>query len=137
MGGSRREARILALQFLYELDCSKHKKGNLLKHLPSASTISPEIMNFCHKLVYGVLQHEHKIDTLINQFAPLFPIEQLAIIDRNILRLAIFELLFNNDTPVKVVINEAVEMAKKFGGASSPRFVKGVMGSIATEYDLG
>jgi N utilization substance protein B len=137
MEGSRQEARILALQFLYELDCSRHKKENLLKHLPADSTVPPEIITFCHKLVYGVLQHEHGIDTLINQFAPLFPIEQLAIIDRNILRLAIFELLFDNNTPVKVAINEAVEMAKKFGGDSSPRFINGVLGSIASEYDLG
>ncbi|GAH66849.1 unnamed protein product, partial [marine sediment metagenome] len=73
-------------------------------------------------------------DDIIKRFAPAFPIEQMSVIDRNILRLAIFEILFDNNTPIKVAINEAVELAKAFGSDSSPRLINGVLGSIVTEY---
>jgi N utilization substance protein B len=83
--------------------------------------------------VKGVLQNKSELDALIKKFAPAFPPEQMSIIDRNILRLAIFEILFNDKTPLKVAINEAIELAKEFGGDSSPRLINGVLGSITTE----
>ena len=84
------------------------------------------------KLVSGVVQHKEKIDLNIQKFAPAWPIEQISVVDRNILRLAIFEILLDNKVPVKVAINEAVELAKVFGGDNSPRFVNGVLGSISS-----
>ena len=81
----------------------------------------------------GVLQHKSELDALIKKFAPAFPIEQMPIVDRNILRLAIFEILFSDKTPIKVAINEAIELAKEFGSAASPRLINGVLGSITTE----
>jgi N utilization substance protein B len=83
--------------------------------------------------VKGVQQHESELDAIIGKFARAFPVEQMSIIDRNILRLAIFEILFGDKTPVKVAINEAIELAKTFGGESSSRLVNGVLGVVAGE----
>jgi N utilization substance protein B len=133
MAGTRRKARIAALQALYELDCTRHKPEEALAHLSTEKELPPDALSFSEHLVRGVLEHKPKLDTLIRRFAPAFPPEQMSIIDRNILRLAIFELLFNDKVPVKVVINEAVELAKHFGSDSSPRLINGVLGSITTE----
>ena len=81
-----------------------------------------------------MLNNKKEIDDIIERFASAFPVEQMAVIDRNILRIAIFEILFNNDTPFKVVIDDAVEMSKIFGSNASPRLVNGVLGSIVDEY---
>jgi N utilization substance protein B len=133
MAGTRRKARIAALQALYELDCTKHKTEEALAHVSTEKALPPEALSFSEHLVQGVLQHKPKLDALIEKFAPAFPPEQMSIIDRNILRLAIFEILLNDKTPVKVAINEAVELAKHFGSNSSPRLINGVLGSITTE----
>jgi N utilization substance protein B len=133
MAGIRRQARIAALQALYELDCTKHKAEEALAHLRAEETLTQEALSFSEELVKGVLQNKSELDALIKKFAPAFPIEQMSAIDRNILRLAIFEILFNDKTPLKVAINEAIELAKKFGGDSSPRLINGVLGSITTE----
>jgi N utilization substance protein B len=137
MAGTRRKARIAALQTLYELDCTKHKAEEALAHLRAGETLPQEALSFSEELVKGVLQNKSELDALIKKFAPAFPPEQMSIIDRNILRLAIFETLFNDKTPFKVAINEAVELAKEFGGDSSPRLINGVLGSITTERGMG
>jgi N utilization substance protein B len=133
MAGIRRKARIAALQALYELDCTKHKVKEALARLRAEETLTQETLSFSEELVKGVLQHKSELDALIKKFAPAFPVEQMPIVDRNILRLAIFEILFNDKTPLKVVINEAIELAKEFGSDSSPRLINGVLGSITTE----
>jgi N utilization substance protein B len=133
MTGARRKARIAALQALYELDCTKHKAEETLARLRAGETLPQEALGFSEELVKGVLQNKSELDALIKKFAPAFPIEQMSIIDRNILRLAIFEILFNDKTPLKVAINEAIELAKGFGSDSSPRLINGVLGSITTE----
>ncbi len=133
MASIRRKARIAALQTLYELDCTKHKVEETSARLRAEETLAQEALRFSEELVKGVLQHKSDIDALIKKFAPAFPPEQMSIIDRNILRLAIFEILFSDKTPIKVAINEAIELAKKFGGDSSPRLINGVLGSITTE----
>jgi N utilization substance protein B len=133
MAGIRRQARIAALQALYEVDCSKHKAEEALAHSRARETLTQEALSFSEELVKGVLQNKSELDALIKKFAPAFPVEQMSIIDRNILRLAIFEILFNDKTPFKVAINEAIELAKEFGSDSSPRLINGVLGSITTE----
>jgi N utilization substance protein B len=135
MAGIRRQARIAALQALYELDCTKHKAEEALAHLTVEKTLPQEALSFSEALVKGVLQNKSKLDDVIEKFAPAFPAEQMSVIDRNILRLAIFEILFNDKTPIKVAINEAIELAKEFGSDSSPRLINGVLGSIITESD--
>ena len=133
MAGTRRKARIAALQALYELDCTKHKAEEALARLRAGEMLPQEALSFSEELVKGVLQNKSELDALIRKFAPAFPPEQMPIIDRNILRLAIFEILFDDKTPFKVAINEAIELAKEFGSVSSPRLINGVLGSITTE----
>jgi N utilization substance protein B len=133
MAGIRRKARIAALQALYELDCTRHKAEETLARLRAEETLTQEALDFSQELVEGVLQHKSELDALIKKFAPAFPVEQMSIVDKNILRLAIFEILFGDKTPLKVAINEAIELAKDFGGDSSPRLVNGVLGSVTTK----
>lgn len=133
MAGIRRQARIAALQVLYELDCTKHEAEEALAHLTAEGKLPQEALSFVRKLVWGVLQNKSELDALIKKFAPAFPPEHMSTINRNILRLAIFEILFDDKTPFKVAINEAVELAKEFGSDSSPRLINGVLGAITTE----
>lgn len=131
--GSRREARIVALQTLYELDCTHHSAEQVLPRIANEKALLQEAFSFSQGLVQGVLQHRQRLDEVITEFAPAFPLEQMAAIDRNILRLAIFEILFDSSTPIKVAINEAVELAKAFGSNSSPRLINGVLGSMVAQ----
>ncbi len=133
MAGIRRQARIAALQILYELDSTRHKVEETLARLKARNTFTQEAFGFTEELVRGVIQNRSELDVFIKKFAPAFPAEQMSIVDRNILRLAIFEILFNDKTPFKVAINEAVELAKSFGSDSSPRLINGVLGSITIE----
>ena len=133
MAGIRRKARIAALQTLYELDCTKHKVEETSARLRAGETLTQEALSFSEELVKGVVQHKSELDALIKKFAPAFPIEQMSIIDRNILRLAISEILFSDKTPLKVAINEAIELAKGFGSDASPRLINGVLGAITAE----
>ncbi len=131
---TRRKARINAMQLLYELDCTQHSLENGLSHLVKEDKLSKEKSTFVVHIVKGVLDKKKEIDDIIEHFATAFPVEQMAVIDRNILRIAIFEILFNDDTPFKVAIDEAVELSKIFGSNVSPRLVNGVLGSIVDEY---
>ena len=132
MAGARRKARELALQALYEIDSVGHEKERVLDSLLADEGLSEENNTFVRELVTGVIQNKEKIDENIQSFAPAWPVEQLPVIDRNILRLAIFEILIDNKVPIKVAINEAVELAKTFGADSSSKFVNGVLGSVST-----
>ena len=126
----RHKARITALQALYEIDCTTHPPGVVIEQRLAQTELPETGQNFARALVQGVGQHRVQLDTHIKKYAPEWPVDQIAIIDRNILRLAIYELLINDDTPVKVAINEAVELAKTFGSDSSSRFINGVLGTL-------
>jgi len=132
MDGSRRQARTTALQALYEIDCARHDLSVVLARALDTPATAAENTSFIGELVSGVIQNREQIDERIKQFAPTWPLNQIPPVDRNILRLAIFEILHDNKTPVKVAINEAVELAKTFGSSSSPKFINGVLGSIST-----
>jgi N utilization substance protein B len=131
MAGVRRKARTLALQALYEIDISGHKADEVTERLLDEEDLTEENNTFVRDIVSGVIANKEKLDQNIREYAPAWPIEQLPIIDRNILRLAIFEILIDNRVPVKVAINEAVELAKTFGADRSSKFVNGVLGSIS------
>jgi len=136
----RHRARGLALQVLYEIDTTGHEPEEVVCRQLAATILSPDNSRFATELVQGVLAHKIRIDDYIRRFARAWPIEQMAVIDRNILRLAIFEVLVDNRVPVRAAINEAIELAKDFGGQSSPRFVNGVLsaiGNLATESNGG
>ena len=131
MAGARRKARALALQALYEIDSAGRNSEEVVTHLIANKRLSEDNNAFIRELVGGVIQNKGELDENIKRFAPAWPIEQISLVDRNILRLAIFELLFDNKVPVKVAINEAVELAKSFGSDNSARFVNGVLSSVS------
>jgi N utilization substance protein B len=115
----------------YEVDTTRHEVDGVLGRLLAEEDLSEDNSAFVRQLVSQVVQHREEVDHNIQRFAPAWPIGQIAVIDRNILRLAISEILFDNRVIVKVAINEAVELAKKFGGENSSKFVNGVLGSIS------
>ncbi len=127
----RRRARVLALQTLYEVDLADHAPGKVLQRHFQDNSLPERGERFSSHLVSGVVANKARLDELIGRYAPEWPLEQMAALDRNILRIAIFEFVLDRETPVKVAINEAVELAKLFGSASSARFVNGVLGSLA------
>lgn len=131
MAGVRRKARTITLQALYEIDTTGHKAEDVTKRLLEEGELAEENQAFVRDIVSGVIENKEKLDKSIREHAPAWPIEQLPVIDRNILRLAIFEILIDNRVPVKVAINEAVELAKTFGADRSSKFVNGVLGSIS------
>lgn len=128
---SRTKARGIALQALFEIDMTNHLPGEVLEQRLTDTPMEQELQAFCTHIVQGVLAMAEPIDKYISQHAPEWPLDQVAIIDRNILRIALWEFAFQGDTPTKVAINEAIELAKLYGSDSSPRFVNGVLGSLA------
>lgn len=135
---NRHLLRSIAMQSLYEWDFKEKRKGvvdEIIAHNIQEFGPGIEDVSFVHYLVKGVLKNQFKIDKLIEKCAPEWPLDQVTIVDRNVLRLGIFELIFGNyeEVPPKVAINEAIELAKTFGGESSGRFVNGVLGTIYRE----
>ena len=108
----RRQARITALQTLYEYDTAHHDVETVLQRHVEERRLSPRVAEYAGELAHGVIEHLEAIDTTIQEVAPEWPIAQMARIDKNILRLAIYEILYNNSVPAKAAINEAVELAK-------------------------
>lgn len=133
MKGARRKARIVALQTLYEVDATGHDADEVLERHLEQPEINDEVREYARHLVHGVGERLEEIDTLISAAAPSWPLSQMAKVDKNILRVAIYEVLFNNTSvPPKAAINEAVELAKTFGSDSSSRFVNGVLGTVVS-----
>ncbi len=132
---NRRQARSLALQALYELDCTRHSVADVMAARLEEQPISEELRLFAYKLVNGVLAYKDRLDAVIHTHAPEWPLNQMAIVDRNILRMAIYEFAIWGETPIKVAINEAIELAKDFGSDSASRFINGVLGALATRED--
>lgn len=133
MAGVRRRGRILALQGLYEMDVSGHSPEEALKLNLEHRREEEKAELFALALIRGVQEHREKIDDMISRYAPVWPVKQLPAVERNILRLAIYEVIFAHDAPPRAAINEAVELAKAFGGDNAPRFVNGVLGSIMAQ----
>jgi N utilization substance protein B len=131
MAHVRRSARIAALQALFENDSSGHDPGSSLDWLAEEDMVPQPALSYAEELIKGVADNRECIDSLIRTHAPSWPIEQLSPVDKNILRVAIFEIIMDNRVPLKAAINEAVELAKIFGGHNSSRFVNGVLGSIS------
>jgi N utilization substance protein B len=133
----RRQARAIALQALYEIDSAGHPTDQVLQYLTENEKLPEEGVTFAAALVNGVLACCPQLDAVIRKHAPEWPVDQLAIIDRNILRMALYELQHNQDVPIKVAVNEAVELAKAFGSDTAPRFVNGVLGAFLVEHPVG
>jgi len=130
---SRHLSRSIAMQTLYQWDFNGKDNKNIDKLLSrNISEFAPSTGEdtFAMNLIEGTVKNIKKVDAHIVKYAPEWPIEQITVVDRNILRLGIYELLFSTEVPPKVAINEAIELAKTFGGHSSGKFINGVLGTI-------
>jgi transcription antitermination protein NusB len=130
MAASRHLSRIVALQSLYEWDFSGRPIEEILARNLSEHEKSLDDDSFVRRIVDGVIREHDKIDELIIKAAPEWPLDQVAVIDKSVLRIGIYELLYEEEVPPKVAINEAVELAKAFGGENSSKFINGVLGTI-------
>jgi N utilization substance protein B len=129
----RHRARIVALQTLYELEFAANSETDILGRNLEEKELTGELAAFAGGLVSGVVANIQSLDDTISRFATAFPVDQLAPMDRNILRLALFEILVDKKVPPKVAINEAVELAKEFGADTAPKFINGVLGSVISQ----
>ena len=127
---SRTKSREIALSLLYQIELSKIDPSAALKNYSEQYPQKQEVIDFFSLLVEGVRKNMGQLDSLIKKYAKNWDINRMAVVDRNILRLACFELLFLDDIPPKVTINEAIELAKRFGDLDSPRFVNGIVDKI-------
>ncbi len=135
---NRHLSRSVVLQTLFERDFNESRPSdikNILKRNIDEFALGLEDFKFAEALINGIIKNEKKIDKIIEKAAPEWPISQIAAVDRNVLRIGLYELLFGNkkEVPYKVAINEAIELAKAFGGESSGKFVNGVLGTVFTE----
>lgn len=122
------------MQILYEIDVARHTPAEVLANHLAEAEFEWEVETWVRTVVVGVLQNLPQIDGHIEDVAPEWPLDQMAPVDRNILRVAIYELLHQPDTPLKVAINEAVELARQYGSDSSRRFVNGALGTFAKRH---
>lgn len=130
---NRHLSRTIALQSLYQWDFLRMPEGKLPEIIAfNREEFAPKFEDegFIDELITGVVENRPAIDEVITKFAPNWPLESITVIDRNVLRLGVFELKFHERIPAKVAINEAIELAKGFGGQASGRFVNGVLGAI-------
>lgn len=128
----RTKARGIALQALYEIDITGHVPQKVILERVTEAGLDEELSEFATTIALKVWSMVAILDKFIGEHAPEWPLDQVAVIDRNILRIALWEFAVSGQTPVKVAINEAVELAKVYGSDSSPRFVNGVLGSLSS-----
>ncbi len=133
----RRKARMASLQCLFAVDLRPGSQENHLAWLVEDNPLPIGAMSFAQDLVEGVRDSLTELDELIFRYAPAWPVSQLPVVDRNVIRIALFELLYRQETPRKSAVNEAVELAKLFGSESSARFVNGVLGSVMADLESG
>ena len=132
--GKRRRARELALQVLYELDLREDADpGDALDAFWQRQAVPDEVRGFAESIVRGTKAHQDKIDELITRFAERWDLDRMAVVDRNILRAGIFELVWGGEVPPKVAINEALEVARKFSTEESTRFINGLLDRVRRE----
>jgi len=127
----RTRARSVALQALYEIDIAAHSPGLVIQQRLEEAGLSDELAEFARVITVGVWPMVDTLDRFIAEHAPEWPLDQVATIDRNIIRISLWEFAVYEQTPIKVAINEAVELAKVYGSDSTPRFVNGVLGSLS------
>ncbi len=128
--GTRRQARELAMQALFYMDMRKDASEEMLQNFCGCFCPSKKSRPFFMKLVNGVLGTKDQIDTLVERFSQNWNISRMSCVDRNVMRIAVYELLYCDDIPPKVSINEAVDIGKKFGSQESGAFINGIMDSI-------
>jgi N utilization substance protein B len=132
--GNRHQSRVLALQFLYQQDLQSNSERSVSEALDAFWNLQvegpPSARGFAEELAQGVVEHLEEIDNRIKAYSENWDFRRIAVVDRNILRLAIYEMLFRPDIPPVVSINEAIELAKKFSTGDSGRFVNGILDRV-------
>ena len=131
--GKRRSSRELALKFLYQSELNEGDVDEQMKLFLERSPLQDEVETFMKELVGSVLKQKKEIDEILQKFSDNWVLDRMTVIDRNILRIGACELLFGFSTPPKVVINEAVDIAKKYGNEDSPDFINGILDKIYKE----
>jgi len=126
----RSKAREIALCLLYQIEISKADFHQVISQHLETNPQKQEVIDFFSLLIEGVVKNMQSLNTLIKKYVKNWEIQRMAVVDRNILRIACYELLFLKDIPPKVSINEAIELAKRFGDSDSPRFVNGILDKI-------
>jgi N utilization substance protein B len=130
--GSRHHARERALQILFQYDIHS-KPGLWLDVFWKENEATDDVKAFAERLVAGVLEKKKELDTLIGKYATNWKISRMPIVDRNILRAGVYELLWMDDVPAKVTVNEAIELAKSFGDDDASKFVNGILDQVLTK----
>jgi N utilization substance protein B len=131
--GLRHLARIVALQTLFELEFAANSPDSVLERTLKVKALEGDGAGFACELVHGVLDNREQLNSAIKRIATTFPVDQLSPMDRNILGIALYEIIISGKTPAKVAINEAVELAKEFGSDTSPKFINGVLGAVLSK----
>jgi len=128
--GKRRKARESTLQILFQLEFNSNQPETTIKQYWESRRTSEEIKEYSHWLVNGIMSHQREIDSVIQSVSEHWRLSRMAVIDRNILRLAVFELLFEEDMAAAIIINEAIEIAKKYSSEEAATFVNGILDAI-------
>jgi N utilization substance protein B len=131
--GTRRKAREAALQILYQVDLSKLDPKEAMQLFWKNHSSIPEVEEFAYQIVEGVVRNRLEIDRLVEQHSTHWKLSRMTCVDRNILRIAVYELMYCHDIPASVSLNEAIEIGKKFGTEDSGSFINGVLDNIAKE----
>jgi len=131
--GKRRSSRELALKFLYQFELNGGDLGEQIKLFLERNSSQEDVANFMKELVVSLIDKMEEIDEIIQKFSDHWILDRMTVIDRNILRMGACELLFNFSTPPKVVINEAIDIAKKYGNEDSPEFINGILDKVYNE----
>jgi len=134
--GSRRKSRELALQMLFQYDMSGNTPAMILTTFEELQRVKPPVRDFAAKILEGTIDHIEEIDAMIVQQADNWRLSRMAVVDRNIIRMSIYEFLHEPDTPKLVIIDEAIEIAKKFGTQKSSQFINGILDGILKRYNL-
>jgi N utilization substance protein B len=135
--GRRRRARESALQMLFQVDLTGEPVGSVFAEFWKGQSAETEVRDFAESLVRGVLKHRETLDGAVAASAQHWRVERMAVVDRNVLRLAVYEILFHEETPPPVVIDEAIEVAKKYGSAESGSFINGILDDVRLRRDRG
>ncbi|MBH52439.1 MAG: transcription antitermination factor NusB [Chloroflexi bacterium] len=127
---SRRLSRAIAFQVLSEIDVTGHDKSVVFSWIIESNQVDRSSALFAEELIEHVDSNKADLDIIIEQHATAWPLNQVSVVDRNVLRIAFYEIVFENETSFQIIVNEAVELAKLFGGDNSPKFVNGVLGAL-------
>jgi len=134
--GARRKARELALQMLFQHDIAGNDPSEIIETFEDIQRVRPNIREFAIKVFRGTLEKQADIDTILVEQTENWRIERMPVVDRNLIRMAIYEMLYLDDTPKLVILDEAIEIAKRFGTNKSSQFINGILDGVLKRYNL-